>query len=417
MGQTIVEKILSRVSRKKVNAGEFIYASPDLIVMYNWPGISDKLFSIIREELKIEKLVATKKIIMFIDHMVSPSSVRDAEFLRKTKKYAIENGIRLIEMQGIGHQVIVEAGIIRPGMFAVHFDTHIPTVGAIGAFGLPLALDLLEALVTGEVWLEVPTTTRFELTGSLPDGVMGRDLIHKIIYDLGPQGVKNGIMEFSGQGLKCLEIDDRIPIGSQCTWAGALSAIFEVDHVTDGFLKKFGIANYPMIKSDSDAEYEEIYSYNLDELEPYIIAPSLPYNAMPLSDAEGSEINQGYIGSCAGGRLKDIEIAARILKGRKIKEGFKLVVVPSTNNVFKESIKKGLLDVLVDAGAYISSPSCDFCYGRAQCLAEGESAVSTGTLNVPGRMGSTKAKIYLASSAVVAATALNGKLSDPREFL
>jgi 3-isopropylmalate/(R)-2-methylmalate dehydratase large subunit len=417
VGQTIVEKILTRVSRKKVTAGDIIYGRPDLIIMYNWPGISDKLFSIIKDELKIKKLVTTEKIILVIDHMVSPSSVKDAEFLKNTRQYALENGIKLIEMQGIGHQVIIEAGIIRPGMFAVHFDTHVPTVGAVGAFGLPLALDLLEALVTGEVWLEVPHTTCFQLTGRLPDGVMGRDLIHKIIHDLGPQGVKNHMMEFSGPGLKYLEMDDRIPVGSQCTWAGALSAVFEVDHVTDVFLKNCGVSDYPILKSDSDAEYKETYLYDLGKLEPYVIAPPLPYKAIPLSEVEGIEINQGYIGSCAGGRLKDIEIAARILKGRKIKEGFRLFVVPSTKNVFKESMQKGLLNVLVEAGAYISSPSCDFCYGRAQCLAEGEKAVSTGTLNVPGRMGSTKAEIYLASSAVVAATALNGKLSDPREFL
>jgi 3-isopropylmalate/(R)-2-methylmalate dehydratase large subunit len=246
---------------------------------------------------------------------------------------------------------------------------------------------------------------------------MGRDLIHRIIYDLGPHGVKGNVMEFAGPGLKHLEIDDRIPVCSQCTWAGALSAIFEVDEIAINFLKSFDVSNYQVMKADPDAEYEETYTYDLDELEPYIVAPPLPYKVVPLSEVEGTEVEQGYIGSCAGGRLKDIEIVARILKGKKIKKGFRLFVVPSTRRVLRESIQRGLLDILVEAGAFISSPTCDFCYGKTQCLAEGESAVSTGTLNVPGRMGSPEAKIYLASSAVVAATALTGKISDPREFL
>jgi len=178
MGQTIVEKILSRTSRRKVRPGETIFAEPDLIVMYGWPGISDKLFTIVEEELNIKRLATAEKIVMFIDHMVPPSSIKDAEFLKCTRRYAKQYGIQLIEMEGIGHHVIIETGIVKPGMFTVHFDTHIPTIGVIGAFGLPLALDVLEALVSGEIWLEVPHSTRFLLNGKLPRGVMGRDLIH-----------------------------------------------------------------------------------------------------------------------------------------------------------------------------------------------------------------------------------------------
>jgi 3-isopropylmalate/(R)-2-methylmalate dehydratase large subunit len=413
----MIEKILSRASGRRVSAGETVFAKPDLIVMYNWPGISDKLFAIMKEELNIKELTTAERVVMFIDHLVSPPSTKDAEFLKRTREYAKQYNIRLIEMEGIGHHVIIESGVIKPGMFAVHFDTHIPTVGAIGAFGLPLALDELEALVSGEIWLEVPRTTRFLLYGQLPKGVMGRDLIHKLIHDLGPHGVKGNVMEFSGPGLKHFEIDDRIPICSQCTWTGALSAIFDIDEVVINFLKNSDVSSYQAVKADPDAEYEETYTYDLNTLEPYVVAPPLPYKAVPLSEVEGTEVEQGYIGSCAGGRLKDIEITARILKGKRIKKGFRLFVVPSTRHVLRESIRRGLLDILVEAGAFISSPTCDFCYGRAQCLAEGESVVSTGTLNVPGRMGSPKAKIYLASSAVVAATAFSGKISDPREFL
>jgi 3-isopropylmalate/(R)-2-methylmalate dehydratase large subunit len=417
MGQTIVEKILSRIVGKKVYAGDFIFAEPDLVVLYNWPGISDSFFSILKNELQLERIPLSDKTVMFIDHMVSPSNIRDSEFVKYMKKNARDFAIKIVEMQGIGHQVAIESGIIRPGMFVVHFDTHIPTVGAIGAFGVPLALDELEALAAGDVWLEVPSSIDFNISGKLPLGVTGRDLIHKIIYDLGPDGGKQAVMEFSGPGLKHLDVDDRVPVGCQCTWAGSLSTIFDVDCCVEDFLKKFNITSFFAVKRDEDAEYLDKYSYNLQELEPLVVRPPSPFNVTPLSEVEGIEINQGYIGSCASGRLKDIEIAARILKGRKVKNGFKLFVVPSTRGVLAESVRKGLLETLINAGAFISSPTCDYCYGRAQVLASGERIVSTGTLNVPGRMGSPQSEIFLTSSAVVAATALTGKLTDPRKFL
>jgi 3-isopropylmalate/(R)-2-methylmalate dehydratase large subunit len=417
LGQSIVEKILSRVVGKRVHTGDFISAEPDLVILYNWPGISDEFFRILREELQIEAIPCSDRVIMFIDHMVSPSNVRDSEFVRDMRRAARDFDIRLIGMEGIGHQVAIESGAVRPGMFVIHFDTHVPTVGAVGAFGLPMALDELEALATGEVWLEVPNSISFDISGELPPGVMGRDLIHKIIYDLGPDGAKHAVMEFSGPGLGSLGVDDRVPIGSQCTWAGGLSAIFEVDHVIEGFLRRHNVTDYTVVRGDEDAEYLERYSYDLGALEPFVIKPPTPFNAVPLSEVEGVEVDQGYIGSCAGGRLEDIRVAARILKGRRVKEGFRLFIVPSTRRVLRECLDEGLIEILIDAGAFISSPTCDYCYGRAQALAGGERMVSTGTLNLPGRGGSPEAEIYLASSAVVAATAITGKLTDPRGFL
>ena len=263
----------------------------------------------------------------------------------------------------------------------------------------------------------MPATIRVELEGDFQYGVSGRDLIHKIIKDLGPDGGIGKVLEFVGDGARKMSIDSRMALLCQIMFCGAISGIFPADDKALTYLKNKTGKEFETVVSDPDATYFETIRYDLSLLEPHVVKPSSPGNACALKEVEDLEVQQGYLGSCASGRLEDIEIAARILKGKKIKPGFRLYVVPSSREVMVQAMESGALAALVDAGAFVSSPTCDFCYGKTQSLCAGERAVSTGTLNVPGRMGSIYSEIYQTSAAVVAATALTGKITDPRNYL
>ena len=411
----ICEKILARTTgRDSVSPGEFIWASPDLIIHYDWPGLSDEMASQLDNELGV-KTKNPEKCFFFIDHLL-PSNHNEAIFHQATRDWVKEQEIPLSEWQGIGHQVSAELGLAHPGELIVHGDAHVQVLGAYGALTFSLLTDVVTPFALGKFWLEVPTSIKVELTGSFPPGVQGRDLMNRLLCDIGPDGAIGSVMEFVGDGSKNMSIDDRMGLLSEIVFCGAYCGVFPGDEISIADLKKRTGKDFPTLCSDPDAEYLKVLKYDLSEMSPYVVAPESLYAGKPIGDCLGVPLNQGYIGSCACGRKEDLDIAAEILKGHKIAEGFRLFVVPSSRESMVHAAKNGSLATLLEAGAFISSPSCDYCYGKLACMMAGERAISTGTLNVPGRMGSLESEIYLGSAATVAASAITGKLTDPRTF-
>ena len=417
MAMTITEKILARTSgNSAVKPGDIVWAEPDVILQYGWPTITDTYQQTIRD-FGVERLATADKCTFFLDHMVPPTGEKEAGFHQLTRHWAKEQGVNLIEGKGIGHQVAGELALVMPGNLVFHFDVHVQTVGALGTLPLSFMGDILIPLVLGRQWVQVPETIKINLKGAFRPGVDGKDLINKIIRDFGPNGCIGSVIEFGGEGMANVSMDQRMTAMSQVIFTGAYSGIFPADAVTLAYLKGRTDKTVSPVHSDPGARFVKTVEYDLSALEPHVVAPSNPGNAKPLAECEGVAVNQGYIGSCAGGRLEDIQAAAKILRGKTIKQGFRLFVVPTSREIMVKAMECGALQALAEAGAFISSPSCDYCYGKNQSLVAGETAVSTGTLNSLGRMGSLDARIYLASGPCVAATALTGKLTDPRKYL
>lgn len=416
-----VEKILSRVSDiKKVEPGDLIEATPDLIVTYDYPGLTDKIGQFL-EQNKIP-IPNKEKIVIFIDHMLPPINPKEAKFHQDTREWTKRNGLRLIENRGIGHQVSSELGFARPGTFVVHPDAHVHVLGAFGAFCLTLSTDLISAFALGYVWSTVPETCNINLSGKLRDGVMTRDLWYTILKDIGASGAVNKAILFRGEGGAQISIDGRMSLCGFPSQVGAMAALFEPDSVVFDYFRDRSLTSIDpdiveSFKSDADAGCGEMYQYNLSEIEPHVVCPPSIDNARRLSETKGVRIDQGYIGSCGSGRMEDLEVAARILTGRRIADHYKLYIVPTSREIMVRALEKGWIRTFVEAGAFVSSSTFDFCSGRLQSLGLSEKAISTGWVNVPGRMVCTEGEIYLASSATVAATAIEDEIVDHRKYL
>ncbi|MFH1481353.1 MAG: aconitase family protein [Pseudomonadota bacterium] len=415
---TIVEKVVARAAGKEVVVpGEILFVEPDLLILYDWFGLSDWYMDTIDKEFKIDRLPYPDRILFFIDHMIPVQNEVHGRIHARTRSWCEKQGIRCMEGEGIGHSVVVENGMVRPGMLVAHFDTHVSTVGAVGALGFGIMKELMMPMVTGKMWLKVPETYKITLQGRFQKGVMGRDLLHTLVADLGPDGCINRVVTFEGQGAESVGMDSRMTLCDLANYFGATTALFHPDKVTLQYLlRNAGVEAEPVV-SDPDAGFSGSSHYHLETVEPTLICPPTISNAVPLTERAGTEVHVGIIGTCASGRIEDLEIAAEILKGKKVKGAFKLFVVPTSKRVFLEANKRGYINTLLEAGAFVSSPTCDFCYGKATCLMPGERAISTQTLNVPGRLGSTEAEIYLASAATVAASAIEGAIADPRQYL
>lgn len=417
MGSTIVEKILARAAgQRAVKAGQNVQVEPDLVSMYDWEGISDYIFGVVEKELG--KRVDGRKLILFIDHKVPATTPQERAFHLETIKWAKEHNVRIYpEGMGISLHLLAELGLVNPGDVVVHTDRHVNLLGGLCVFSVGTRLEVIMSLATGKFNIKVPETVRVNLQGHFRPGVMGRDLIHRIVGDMGPDGAMEQVLEFGGPASANVSMDSRLSICCMAMFTGATTAIFGTDTITrkyfqDNFLREVDVPDV-----DRNCEYAKILNYNLSELEPQIVVPPKPQNTAPLGESEGTLVQQGYIGSCASGRLEDLSVAAQILEGRNVAEGFRLFIVPSSNKVMAEAARLGYLENLLKAGAWISSPTCDYCYGKTQNLGDEEIAISTGPLNVPGRMGNVNADIYLASAASVAAAAINGVIADPRNFL
>jgi len=419
MGLTIAEKILARTSGlETVRAGDEVMAKPDFVHVYDFPGYTDVIAKQMKEEFRIDKISEPERFAVFIDHMVPAKTPQEEEYHMATRAWSREQGMQLFEGWGIGHQVACEVGYAVPGSFLVHFDGHISQLGAFGMLAIGLRRNVLEAFVRDSIFLKVPQTIKVILKGQVPQGVMARDIFHHILRELGPSFCRFQVLEYGGPVLDAISIEERQTMCGLAMFTGAITAVVNPDEISRQALQptvqKIDITP---VSSDPDASYAGFFELDVNGLEPLVAAPPSPANIAPLKDFKGLMVNAGYIGSCASGRLNDLRVAAKILQGRRVQNHFHLNIVPTSRNIMKRAAEEGLIGQLLEAGAFVSSPSCDYCFGHIATMAAGQRAVSTGTLNVPGRMGSPDSEIYLCSPASVAAAAIEGRIADPREYL
>ena len=418
MGQTLTEKIFARTSGKdSAKAGDELLVKPDFVICYDFPGYSDMFFDTMEQEYGIKKLAEPERFAVFIDHMVPAIRPEEEDLHQHTRDWCERHEVPLFERKGIGHQVCAELGYATPGAMAVHFDGHISQLGTFGTFGMGIRRKFLEALVRERVQLKVPKTMRVNLTGTLQKGLMARDVFHHIVRELGPTASRFQVMEIGGPGLANISLEGRQTINCLAMFAGAVTSIMEPDEVTLPWIRPRQKLDIEPLYSDPDADYVAVHDIDISDLEPIVVIPPSPANTRNLTDFEGTKIDVGYLGSCASGRLEDLEIAARILKGKKIRDGFQLHVVPTSNAIMEAAAAKGYLTDIIASGAFVQSSSCDYCFGRLGVMSKGQNAISTGTLNTPGRMGSTESRIFIANAASVAAAALSGEITDPRKHL
>lgn len=418
MGYTLAEKVLARVSgRPGVRAGDEVMAKPDFVVVYDFPGYTDVIFRQMKEEFGIEKIAEPERFAIFIDHMVPVATPAEELLHIQTREWCKANDVACYERRGIGHQVSAELGYATPGAFVVHFDGHISQLGAFGSLAIGLRRNVLEAFVRERVSLKVPETTRINLTGALQKGVMARDVFHHIVRVLGPKSCRFQVMEIGGPALAGISIEGRQVICGLAMFTGAVTAVINPDELTLAYSMPRARIDLEPVYSDADATYAVVHEIDLSALEPIIVIPPNPSNTRDLSEHTGLSVQSGYLGSCASGRLEDLRIAAQVLRGRKVADGFSLHVIPTSQEIMAAAADEGLISILVQAGAFTSSPSCDYCFGRIATMSAGQRAVSTGTLNVSGRMGSPDSEIYLCNAAVVAASAIEGRIADPRPYL
>ena len=418
MGSTIAEKILARAAGlASVAAGDEIRARPDFVIAYDFPGYTDVIFKQMKEDFGIDKVTAPERFALFIDHMVPAVTPEEEDLHQNTRDWGEKNGVPVYERLGIGHHVASELGYATPGAFVVHFDGHVSQMGTFGTLAMGVRRHLLEAFVNERIQMQVPATVRVNLHGAPGHGVMARDIFHHIVRELGPAACRFQVLEIGGEALGQISIDGRQTINCLAMFTGAVTAIMNPDEITLPMAREKARLDIEPLYSDADAAYSAVHDIDISALEPVVVVPPSPRNTQNLTDHTGTEVQVGYLGSCASGRLEDLEIAARVLKGRHIKPGFQLHVVPTSQAIMEEASRRGYLTDLIAAGAFVTSSSCDYCFGRAGVMTAGQRAVSTGTLNVRGRMGSPDSEIYIVNAAAVAASALTGEITDPRPYL
>ncbi|HHU83512.1 MAG TPA: 3-isopropylmalate dehydratase large subunit [Firmicutes bacterium] len=414
MGMTMGEKILARASGKEaVKPGEIITARVDLCMTND--ATTHISIDIFEKQLQVRKIFAPERVVFIIDHNVPSESVKTAEVQKKMRDFAREHRVNFYEGAGVCHQIMIEE-FVSPGQLVVAADSHTCSYGGIGALGIGVgSTDFTAVMNTGEIWLMVPETLKFNIYGQFKKGVYARDLILKIIKDIGANGANYKIMEFGGPAIKDFTIDDRIVLCNMAVEAGAKSGLIEPDEKVVDYINARGRREMYLFKSDEDAVYEKVYDYDLAMLEPMVAKPHFVDNGCPVSEISDVKIDQGFIGSCNNGRIEELRVAARILKGRKIHPQVRLLVTPASKEVYLQALKEGLVDIFVASGAMVLNPNCSVCWGGCQgVIGEGETLISTGTRNFKGRAGHADSYVYLASAATVAASALTGKITDPR---
>ncbi len=420
MGMTMTEKILAAHSgRDRVVPNEIINAKLDLIVCHD--VTTPPAVQMLRK-LGIDKVFDPSKILVTPDHFVPNKDIKSAELAKQLREWREEQGItRYYEIgnHGICHAIAPEQGHVLPGMTIVCGDSHTTTMGALGTFASGVgSTDLAAALATGELWFKVPESMLFELEGELPHGVYSKDIILYIISKIGVDGARYKAMEYRGSALKSLTMEARFTITNMAIEAGGKSGIMPVDEISEAYVKARTNEPYTCYYADDDAAYSETFRIDVDQLEPIVALPSLPSNGRFIGEIERVKMDQVYIGSCTNGRIEDLRIAAKILKGNKVASGTRAIVVPATTEVWKTAMKEGLLEIFADAGCVVSTATCGACLGGFMgVLGSEETCLSTTNRNFVGRMGDPRSKVYLASPATAAATAITGTITDPREFL
>jgi 3-isopropylmalate/(R)-2-methylmalate dehydratase large subunit len=417
---TITEKILAKAAGKEqVRPGELIDANIDCVMCHDVttpPAIS------MLEKHGIDKVFDTDKIVVTPDHFQPPKDIKSAELHKRldtwAKKHKIKHYYKLGKA-GVCHALLPEQGHIRPGEVIVGGDSHTCTYGALAAFSTGVgSTDSAAAIATGKLWFKVPASIKFVLNGKLSEGVYSKDVILAVIARIGVDGALYKAMEFTGPALSNMSMEARMTITNMAIEAGAKSGIIGFDDITKKYLDEHlkEKKGYTVFESDKDAEYASVEEFDCSSLEPMVALPHLPSGGVGINDCKGKEMDQAYIGSCTNGRIEDLRIAAEIMQGKQA--AIRTIVVPATPTIWKQSDDEGLFDIFYDAGCVISAPTCGACLGGFMgILAAGEKCISTTNRNFVGRMGHPEIEFYLASPATVAASAVEGKLTDPRTFI
>jgi len=413
---TLVEKILARAAgREKVRPGEIVYANVDVAMTQDILGAL--AFPAFRE-LGIP-VWDRDKIVMIIDHCAPPSTLLQAGYVVENIRFAEDYGIRhFYKMQGVCHQILPEEGFVKPGAVIVGTDSHTTTYGALGAFSTGIgSTEMVWVFAKGNLWLRVPETIRVEINGQLPPVVMAKDVMLKILSLIGTNGANYKALEYGGQTVQNMSMDGRLTLCNMAVEAGAKNGIVEVDEITRSYLKNRAQGEMELLKSDPDANYSRVLQLDVNNLDPQVACPHSPANVAPIGEVIGQKVDQVLIGTCTGGRLEDFRMAARLIQGKRISRNVRCLIIPASARIYLRMLEEGLLKVFAEAGCVISNPQCGPCGGISHgLLGDGEVCVSTSNRNFMGRMGSTKAKVYLASPATAAAAAVAGVLTDPREI-
>ena len=419
MGMTMTQKILAaHAGLEEVKAGQLIEADLDLVL-----GNDITSPVAINEMKKMSKQTVfdKDKIALVMDHFIPNKDIKSAENCKCCREFAcrheITNYFDVGEM-GIEHALLPEKGLVVAGDAVIAADSHTCTYGALGAFSTGVgSTDMAAGMVTGKAWFKVPSAIKFVLTGKPGKWVSGKDVILHIIGMIGVDVALYKSMEFTGDGVANLSMDDRFTICNMAIEAGGKNGIFPVDEKAKAYMKEHSKRDYKIYEADEDAVYEAVYTIDLSQLKPTVAFPHLPENTKTIDQVEEIKIDQVVIGSCTNGRLDDMRIAAEVMKGRKVAKGVRCIVIPATQAIYLQSLKEGLLEIFIEAGAVVSTPTCGPCLGGYMgILAAGERCVSTTNRNFVGRMGHVDSEVYLASPAVAAASAVTGKISCPCEL-
>lgn len=420
MPMTLVEKILARKAGKKfVKPDEIVEVSVDRAMIHDALGAH----TIARfRELGVKKVWDPARIVVVVDHYVPNKDIDTAKKCLNIKKFVVEQGIENyyeVGKGGIAHQVLVEKGHVLPGTILVGVDSHTTTSGVVGAFATGIGVDEMAAVFkTGRLWERVPGTIRINIEGKLVPPIMSKDLMLLVLKKLGVSGALFKSLQYTGTTIRQMSMAGRMVLTNMAIESGATNGIIEPDQKLVDFLKGRTTQPFELVQSDQDAEYTETLEFHADDIkEPLVAVPPKPSNAVGVTEVGGTRIDQAFIGSCTNGRLEDLRIAAKILKDRKVDKLTKVIVIPASQEVLKAALEEGLISIFVEAGAVVGPPTCGPCMeAHMGILGPGEVCISTANRNFQGRVGDTTAKIYLASPATVAASALKGKISDPREF-
>lgn len=420
MGMTFAEKILSKKSgSSRVKPGDVVIVEPDRALSHDNASAIIRLF----KSIGVERVWDPEKIVIVLDHAVPAPTDKHALNHKEIRGFVEEQGIKhfydVSSQGGVCHQVFCEEGFALPGSLIVGSDSHTCTYGAFGAFATGIGRSEMAGVwALGQIWFRVPESIKIEILGDFPKGVYAKDLILKIIGDLGSDGADYKSVEFTGDGVRKMSISERMTLCNMVIEMGAKNGFIEPDEKTLLYLEKVAKGSYEVIRPDEDASYERTFRFNLSELEPMVAKPHNVDNVSPVREVEGVKIDQALIGTCTNGRLDDLRIAASILKGKRVAKGVRLIVIPASWRVYKEALSEGIINILLESGAVIAPPGCGPCMGNhLGILAPGEVCISTANRNFKGRMGNPDSEIYLASPATVAISALRGRITDPREVL
>jgi 3-isopropylmalate/(R)-2-methylmalate dehydratase large subunit len=417
MGQTFAQKVLAgKAGLDRVEVGRIVEIEPDVCLSHDNTAAIAKFFA----EIGVERVKDPDKFVVVLDHVVPAAEEKYAQNHKEIREFVAKNGIERFYDVGVGicHQVLPEKGFALPGRLILGADSHTTTYGAYGAFSAGIGRSEMAVLyATSRIWLKTPASFKMAVNGRLADPVTAKDLVLHIIGSIGADGALYKSVEYTGEAIEAMSLGSRMVLCNMAIEMGAKNGYCAPDDKVYGFLESRAETEYTPVFPDDDAEYERVLEFDASSLEPQVAKPHTVDNVSPVGDVAGAPIHQGLLGTCTNGRMEDLRLAAKILEGRKVADGVRLLVLPASQEILLDALREGLIDTLVKAGALLLNPGCGPCLGAHQgVLAPGEVCISTANRNFKGRMGSAEAETYLASPATVAASAVTGVITDPREF-